>query len=268
MVKTQTAMKKTILILFSLNFLLFLSCTNDDSDDRYAEYIVARPLVMSKADFATSVTIVAPKPIEESGKVYALHEAQAQRDGIDSEFIQDNRKQMDEAELNFRELTQRIQKFKDNLSRTVVRAPVDGTVKTLHVVTVGGVIRPGDPVVDLVPAGDRLIVEAKLQVQDIGYVVPGQDALIKLASGEASRFSPLHGTVIQVSPDTLLTKDGHPYYKVRIATESDHFSHGKLTYNLFPGMQVAASIRTGTRTVARYLLDPLLSKLDNALGER
>lgn len=63
-------MKKTILILFSLNFLLFLSCTNDDSDDRYAEYIVARPLVMSKADFATSVTIVAPKPIEESGKVY------------------------------------------------------------------------------------------------------------------------------------------------------------------------------------------------------
>lgn len=198
----------------------------------------------------------------------AANEAQAVLESIKREFTKETQRLMDEAELNFRELTQRIQKFRDNLQRTVVRSPVDGTVKTLHVVTVGGVIRPGDPVVDIVPAGDRLIIEAKLQTQDIGYVVSGQTAVVKLASGDAMRFGALEGTVTHVSPDTLQTPDGNPYYKVRIATEKDHFSRGKLVYNLFPGMQVMASIQTGSRTVLRYLVDPLLANLDDALGER
>jgi adhesin transport system membrane fusion protein len=198
----------------------------------------------------------------------AKNEAQAVLESINSEFNKETQRLMDEAELNYRELTQRIQKFRDNLQRTVVRSPVDGTVKTLHVVTVGGVIRPGDPVVDIVPAGDKLIIEAKLQTQDIGYVMSGQPAMVKLASGDAMRFGALQGTVIHVSPDTLQTPDGNPYYKVRIATEQDHFTRGKLTYNLFPGMQVMASIQTGTRTVLRYLVDPLLSNLEFALSER
>lgn len=198
----------------------------------------------------------------------AMNEARAVAENIRREFTQETQRLMDEAELNFRELTQRIQKFRDNLQRTVVRSPVDGTIKTLHVVTVGGVIRPGDPVVDIVPAGDRLIIEAKLQTQDIGYVVSGQSAVVKLASGDAMRFGALQGTVTHVSPDTLQTPDGNPYYKVRIATEKDHFSRGKLVYNLFPGMQVMASIQTGSRTVLRYLVDPLLTNLEGALGER
>ncbi|MEQ9560799.1 MAG: HlyD family type I secretion periplasmic adaptor subunit [Rhodospirillales bacterium] len=198
----------------------------------------------------------------------ARREAQAVLESVTSEFNKETQRLLDEAQLNFRELTQRIQKFRDNLQRTVVRSPVDGTVKTLHVVTVGGVIRPGDPVVDIVPAGDKLIIEAKLQTQDIGYVVSGQAAMVKLASGDAMRFGALKGTVTHVSPDTLQTPDGNPYYKVRIATESDHFSRGSLVYNLFPGMQVVASIQTGSRTVLRYLVDPLLANLDDALGER
>jgi len=198
----------------------------------------------------------------------ARKEAQAVLESIQSEFNKETQRLLDEAELNFRELTQRIQKFRDNLQRTVVRSPVDGTVKTLHVVTVGGVIRPGDPVIDIVPGGDKLIIEAKLQTQDIGYVVSGQPATVKLASGDAMRFGALKGTVTHVSPDTLQTPDGNPYYKVRIATEKDHFSRGSLVYNLFPGMQVMASIQTGTRTVLRYLVDPLLANMEGALGER
>ena len=118
------------------------------------------------------------------------------------------------------------------------------------------------------PAGDKLVIEAKLQTQDIGYVVPGQAAIVKLASGDAMRFGALKGTVTHVSPDTLQTPDGNPYYRVRIVTEDDHFSRGSLVYNLFPGMQVMASIQTGTRTVLRYLVDPLLANLDVAMGER
>ena len=198
----------------------------------------------------------------------AVREAQAVLESVQSEFTQENQRLLDDAELSYRELNQRIQKFKDNLQRTIVRSPVDGTIKTLHVVTVGGVIRPGDPVVDIVPAGDKLIIEAQLATADIGYVVPGQAATVKLASGDAARFNGLAGTVIHVSPDTLQTPEGAPYYKVRIATETDHFSRGSLVYNLFPGMQVVASIQTGTRTVLRYLVDPLLANLDDAMGER
>lgn len=198
----------------------------------------------------------------------AAHEAQAELESIRSSFMQENRRQLDEARLNFRELNQRIQKYEDSLDRTVVRSPVDGTVKTLHVVTVGGVIKPGDPVVDIVPAGDRLIIEAQLPTRDIGYVEPGQQALIKLASADAARFSPLHGKVLNVSPDTLMTKEGNPFYKVRIETEKDHFSRGNLVYNLFPGMRVVASIQTGTRTVLHYLIDPYIANMGNAMGER
>ena len=198
----------------------------------------------------------------------ALVEARAELDNIRNSFDEENQDALDDARLNYRELNQRIQKFEDSLKRTVVRSPVDGTIKTLYVVTVGGVIRPGDTVVDIVPAGDRLIIEAKLPTQDIGYVALGQAAIIKLASADAMRFGGLKGNVVNISPDTLLTPEGMPFYKVRIETESDHFQRGQLRYNLFPGMQVIANIQTGKRTVLQYILDPLRGAMSDALQER
>lgn len=170
--------------------------------------------------------------------------------------------------MTFGELTQRMQKFKDSLQRTVVRSPVDGTIKSLYVFTVGGVLRPGDPIADIVPAGDRLIIEAKLPTSDIGYIEEGQTAVIKLASADAMRFGGLDGNVINISPDTLVTPDGMPFYKVRIETEDDHFQRGSQKYNLFPGMQVMANIQTGQRTVLEYVLAPLLNSMDDAMQER
>jgi adhesin transport system membrane fusion protein len=141
-------------------------------------------------------------------------------------------------------------------------------IKTLHVVTVGGVIRPGDPIADVVPAGDRLIIEAKLPTGDIGYVAMGQMAVVKLASADAMRFGGLNGTVVSISPDTLMTPDGMPFYKVRIVTDKGYFERGDTKYNLFPGMQTAVSIITGDRTVLEYILGPILSSLSDANKER
>ena len=112
------------------------------------------------------------------------------------------------------------------------------------------------------------MIEARLKTQDIGYVQAGQSALVKLASADALRFGGLDGTVVQVSPDTLVTRDGIPYYKVRIETEEDRFSKGDQQYRLFPGMQVVASIHTGTRTVLEYLTGLILGSLDEARKER
>ena len=194
--------------------------------------------------------------------------AKAELENITDRFDEENENDLDAVSLEFRELTERMKKFQDSLKRTIVRSPVDGTIKTLHVFTVGGVVRPGDPIVEIVPKGDRLIVEAKLQTSDIGYVAEGQPAVVKLASADAMRFGGLDGTVINVSPDTLMTPEGSPFYKVQIATEANHFKRGALRLDLLPGMQVVTSIKTGKRTVMEYVLTPLRYAMSGAIQER
>jgi len=198
----------------------------------------------------------------------ALKEAVAQSEAISSVFEDENSGALDEARRSYDELYQRIQKFEDSLDRTIVRSPVDGVVKVLYVATVGGVLRPGDSIADIVPAGDRLVIDAQLPTHDIGYIRVGQDVVVKLASADATRFGNLNGKVARISPDTLETPDGQPYYKVRIETEQAYFERGGLRYDLYPGMQVMASIQTGKRTVMQYILDPLRGSASSAMQER
>jgi adhesin transport system membrane fusion protein len=198
----------------------------------------------------------------------ALEEANLQLGGIMTSYRDDIAKELSIARTSFDELSQRQYKFEDNLARTVLRAPVNGVIKTLYFNTVGGVLSPGDVVADIVPVGDELIIEARLPTQDIGYVSTGQPAVIRLASADAVRYGKLDGVVTNVSPDTIVSQEGAPFYKVRIETKSDHFRRGSLHYQLFPGMQVIASIQTGERTVLEYLSDPFLSSIGDALGER
>jgi len=198
----------------------------------------------------------------------ALNEAKSNMETIRASFREEAQTELDKVTREMDELTQRLRKVDDNLNRTTLRAPVDGFIKTLYVVSVGGVVRAGSTVADIVPADDRLIIEAQLATQDIGYVRAGQAAKVTLASADAAKFGDLPGTVERVSPDTLLTEDGRPYYKVRIITEKSYFEDGKLRYDLFPGMQVATSIQTGSRTIMEYILDPLIGRMHDALRER
>ena len=200
----------------------------------------------------------------------ALNEAKAQLQQIKTSTLSDVQNDLNEQRNTLRELSQRLIKFEDSVSRTVVRSTLDGTIKTLYVVTEGGVVKPGEPIVDLVPEGDRLIVEAKLQTGDIGYVRPGQDVSIKLASSDASRFKAIDGKVASISPDTLMTKDGKPYYRVRIDADQTYFQGvgTSVEYQLYPGMQVIANIKTGTRTVLQYLFGPVVYSFDSAMQER
>ena len=198
----------------------------------------------------------------------AIKESEAELAKIKNIFSEEIQKSRDEARLSHDELSQRLRKFEDNLKRTIVRSPVDGIVKTLKVSTVGGVLRPGELLADIVPAEDHLVIEAKLPTSDIGHVAVGQLAVVRLATADAMRYGNLNGNVIHVSADALVTPDGRPFYKVRIATERDHFKQGKFRYNLVPGMQVVASIQIGTRTVLEYLIDPVRYALGNAAQER
>jgi len=198
----------------------------------------------------------------------ALKVAQSRLESIDSDYQQEIGKELEEARSKLNEFTERMSKYEDNLQRTVLRAPVDGVVKTLYVTTVGGVIRSGETVVDIVPGEDRLIIEAKLPIQDIGYVRKGQTAIVKLASSDADRFGSLDGIVMNISPDTILTPEGEPFYKVRIKTKNEYFEKGRRRYQLYPGMQVIANIETGNRTLIEYFISPLIYSLGDAMRER
>ena len=186
------------------------------------------------------------------------------------------RKDLAQAQQQVDELEQRALKFASIEERTVLRAPVDGIVKTLAVATEGGVIQPGQTVAEIVPVEDRLIIEAQLPVQDISYVHAGQPVRVTLASPEAAVFGHLDGQVIRVSPDAVLSPSGQSangggarsYYRVRIETRQNRFSVGGWDYQLYPGMQVLCSIRIGSRSVAEYLLSPWFRSLRMAFQER
>ncbi len=197
----------------------------------------------------------------------ALKGSEAQLKQLSAIFRANAREALEKARREFEELSQRQLKFQDSLARTVLLTPVDGIIKTIHVNTLGGVVKPGETVVEIVPLGDRLIIEAQLPTQDIGYVVIGQKAVVRLNSPGLARFGSIDGKVTEISPDKLVRDDGLPYYRIRIETEQDYFEKNGQTFRLFPGTQVLASIQIGQRTVLEYLLEPFIGSFSQALRE-
>lgn len=198
----------------------------------------------------------------------ALEESRAKLTEIAERFSEEARAELNKARREFEELSERLLKFRDSQSRTVIRSPVAGTVKTMSVSTLGGVVQPGDVIAEIVPLGDRLVIDARLPLEDIGFVRPGLPAQIKLTSSDAARFGDMAGTVVGVSPDALLDEDGVPYYSVRIEPAEQRFLDGALEYRLYPGMRLSSSIIIGERRIAQYILDPYVSSMRAALQER
>lgn len=211
--------------------------------------------------------------IEEDGAALeaaraALSEARANLNKIRTAHHKDIENQLKKSRQDLEEIQQRQRRHADSLERTVLRAPVDGVVKTLYVTTVGGVVRSGMDVVEIVPAGDKLVIEAMLPVGDIGYVHENQEATVRLASRESIIFGKLQGKVVHVAPDTTVTQEGSAYYAVRIETEKDRFENNHMEYRLYPGMIMQVAIHTGSRTVLQYVLDPLMGTMSGVLQER
>lgn len=198
----------------------------------------------------------------------ALREAQDNKVHYNNSFKVEIQEKRTKAQRELNEFSHRLKKFNDNLSRTSIKAPVDGIVKTLYVDTRGGVVAPGRTILDIVPTGDSLVVEAQLSIEDITSVKPGQNAVVKLASRNARRVGKISGQVIHISPDALATEQGLTYYATRIKTDKDYFIWGKERYQLIPGMGVAVFIHTGKRTVMEYLLDPFLDSVSQGFQEK
>lgn len=180
---------------------------------------------------------------------------------------EDLRKDLEESRKQLAEMQKRAEKFKDSTARTVIRAPVDGTVFILYTVTRGGVVSPGGLVASLVPGNERLVVEVKLNAGEVGLISRGQSARLRLEGAGTQRFRPIDGEVVHISSDVITEPQKPPYFLVRIAPTEMVFSDGVTAYRLSPGVQVSASIVTGHRTVMQYLLGPMLGRFSGALTE-
>lgn len=166
-------------------------------------------------------------------------------------------------------LTQRA----DQYGNSELRAPAAGIVSNLKISTVGAVLRPGEEVMQIIPAGARLIVEANLSPAEIAFIRPGQDGDVKFDAYDSSVYGGAAATVIFVAPDTMTTerKDGgqDSFYRVQLSVDTGTLrpKPGE-RIAIQPGMTGTAEIKTGTTTVLQYLFKPILRTTGEAMRER
>jgi membrane fusion protein, adhesin transport system len=159
---------------------------------------------------------------------------------------------------------------KDQVLRTVIGAPVRGTVKNIKVNTIGGVVQPGQEIMEIVPLEDKLLIEAKIRPHDVAFLRPGLGAMVKVSAYDFSIYGGLPGKIELISPDTLREErksEEDTYYRVLIRTDKSTLTSEGRELPIFPGMTATVEIRTGEKTVIDYLLKPVF-KVREALRER
>lgn len=176
--------------------------------------------------------------------------------------LRDTQKKLDE-------LTEQAQAAADVLARTEVKAPEDGVVTDLRVHTPGGVVNPGEALLDLVPQADQLVVDVQVRPEDIDRVHEGLPATVRLLPYKQRRTPPIDATVVYVSADRLVDKNTHqPYYDAKLKLDKDELSKLGSEVKMVPGMPSEAMIKTGETTVALYALSPLLDSFHRAFHEK
>ena len=160
-------------------------------------------------------------------------------------------------------LTSRMQDLRlaqDQLDRTVITSPMAGIVNSLAITTIGGVIRPGEEILEIIPLGEELFVEARVKPENIASVEPGQDATIKLSAYDYTIYGTLKGTVDFVSADTFEDERNPralPYYRVTVRVDRSDLTKRQQDIEIRPGMRATAELQTGSKTILQYLLKPL-----------
>ena len=161
-----------------------------------------------------------------------------------------------------------IPTLKDRLERTLVRASMNAVVNRLLVNTIGGVVQPGSPMLELVPIDDELVVEVEISPKDIAYVIPGQRASIKLTAFDFAKFGALDGEVTKISADSISKEDGSIWYLCQVSVPVDTMTTLGKTIKIQTGMVAQVDIISGEKTVLQYLLQPVTKIANEAFRER
>lgn len=199
----------------------------------------------------------------------AIAEAQAKQGEAASRFRSDARTELTAAETELARLQEEIKSRNDRVSRSEVKAPMDGVVNRVMINTIGGVVRPGDPIIEMTPSDDKLVIEAKISPTDRAELVTGARARVKVSAYDYGVYGAMDGVVTEISADTVPDEGsprGERFYRLKIEVKRGHDElQQKLA--LMPGMTASADIIVGRRTVWQYLMSPLSRFGQGALRE-
>lgn len=198
-------------------------------------------------------------------------EIEAQINNRRNKYFEEAQAEMTKAQ---EELDTELEQLRDRvqvLDEKRLMSPTDGKIKNINVTTIGGVVKPGEVILQILPTSSDLIIDAKVSPADIAYVKEGQEATVKLDAYDYSIFGAMNGTVSYISPDTLVEqtpKGEQPYYRVLIIITGAEFKAQEDKIVIKPGMTASVDIKAMERTVLSYLTKPITKTLSESMGER
>jgi membrane fusion protein, adhesin transport system len=198
----------------------------------------------------------------------AIREVEARINELKSASKADAQTDLAAATAEMNAISESLAALQDRKMRTELKSPAVGVVQSIKITTVGGVVKPGDEVIEVVPSDAPLLVEARVKPSDIAFLHPGQQATVKITAYDYSIYGGLKGEVVDISADSITDEKGQTFYRVRIRTPQTYLIHNGQRLNIIPGMVAHADILTGKRTVMEYLLKPFIKTIDQAMRER
>jgi adhesin transport system membrane fusion protein len=204
------------------------------------------------------------KPKQQS----AFEEAVLKRREAVLNYRADARAQLNELQSKFSRITEAQVGVQDKVKKALISSPVVGTINTVYISTLGGVIKPGQALLEIVPTEDKLLIEAKILPKDIGFIHIGLPAMVKITAYDFTRYGGLSGFVEHISADTTQDEEGNSFYIIRIrTTDSKIHSKEKQDMPIIPGMLTSVDVIMSKRSVLEYILNPILRAKDMALRE-
>lgn len=198
----------------------------------------------------------------------AIDESENQIDAARSAYVLSARQQLAELQVELAVVQEALRSADDRVTRAQLRAPVRGTVNTINAKTIGAVVQPGAPLVEIVPVDDSLLIEADLGPRDIAFVRTGEPASVKISAYDYLVYGALDGEVTRIGADTIATEDGVEFFRVVVRTEKSYLGSDDDPLPITPGMIATVDIQTGEKTVLSYLAKPILRAQSEALRER
>lgn len=226
------------------------------------DYLTLEREVISLRGDIKSLTLSIPRTREEAREILV------KKSHVTAEFKSKAADEINKKRIELKSLKEAISAGKDRVTRTDVRSPVRGTVKQINANTIGGVIKPGETIMEIVPLDDTLLIEAKIRPADIAFIRPDQKAVVKISAYDFSIYGGLEGRVEQISADTIQDEKGDNFYKVILRTKTNTLAYRGENLPIIPGMTASVEILTGKKSVLDYLLKPILKAKQNALREK
>lgn len=198
----------------------------------------------------------------------AIKEVERKIDETRGRFRSEALAELNEARTELSKIQSTGKALEDRVNRTLVTSPVRGIVKQLLVNTIGGVIQPGSDLVEIVPLGENLLVEARIRPQDIAFLHPGQEAMVKFTAYDYTIYGGLKAELEQIGADTVTDEEGNSFYVIKLRTNKSHLGTAENPLLIIPGMVASVDIITGKKSILSYLLKPIIRARSEALRER